>query len=169
MAGVGARAGGPQAQGTPRRTPQVSRGTPAQKPSLVRGAITHLLHHPALALDLQPPYRFAALRQPGIELLSELVLLVRERPEISTGALLEHFEGREEAAALQKLAMLELPGEAADLRDEFLDAITQLDIQVLQQRVEELQHRQRNGELDDAEKQEMRELMPLVFGKLRKP
>ena len=135
----------------------------------MRGAITHLLHRPALALDLQPPYRFAALRQPGIELLSELVLLVRERPEISTGALLEHFEGREEAGALQKLAMLERPGEAADLRDEFLDAITQLDVQVLQQRVEELQQQQRNGELDDAEKQEMRELMPLVFGKLRKP
>jgi len=168
LTGVGARAGGPQAQGA-RRTPQVSRGTPAQKPSLVRGAITHLLHRPALALDLQPPYRFAALRQPGIELLSELVLLVRERPEISTGALLEHFEGREEAGALQKLAMLERPGEAADLRDEFLDAITQLDVQVLQQRVEELQQQQRNGELDDAEKQEMRELMPLVFGKLRKP
>lgn len=169
LTGVGARAGGSQAQGTKQRTPQVSRGTPAQKPSLVRGAITHLLHRPALALDLQPPYRFAALRQPGIELLSELVLLVRERPEITTGALLEHFEGREEAGALQKLATLELPGEAADLRDEFLDAITQLDILVLQQRVEELQQRQRNGELDDAEKQEMRELMPLVFGKLRKP
>ena len=45
----------------------------------------------------QPPYRFAALRQPGIELLSELVLLVRERPEITTGALLEHFDDRDEA------------------------------------------------------------------------
>ena len=43
--------GGAQAQGTSKRTPQVSRGTPAQKPSLVRGAITHLLHRPALALD----------------------------------------------------------------------------------------------------------------------
>ena len=125
----------------------------------MRGAITHLLHRPALALDLQPPYRFAALRQPGIDLLSALVLLVRERPEISTGALLEHFEGREEAGALQKLATLELPGEAANLRDEFLDAIAQLDRLVLQQRLEELQLQQRDGGLDADGKQEMRELL----------
>ena len=167
LTGIGARASSPQSPS--RRAPQASRGSPAQKPSLVRGAITHLLHRPALALDLQQPYRFAALQQPGIDLLSELVLLVRERPEISTGALLEHFEGREEVIALQKLATLELPGEEADLRDEFLDAITQLETQVLQQRVEELQQQQRDGGLDDAGKQELRELMPLVFGKMRRP
>ena len=84
---------------------------------------------------------------------------MRERPEISTGALLEHFEGREEVGALQKLATLELPGEAANLRDEFLDAIAQLDRLVLQQRLEELQLQQRDGGLDADGKQEMRELL----------
>ena len=88
---------------------RANRGGPAQKPSLVRAAITHLLHRPAFALELQPPYRFATLRQPGIELLSELVLLVRERPDITTGALLEHFEGRDELAALQG-PLLRSPG-----------------------------------------------------------
>ena len=126
-------------------------------PSLVRTAITHILHRPGLATELQPPFRFARLRQPGIELLSELVLLVRERPEISTGALLEHFEGREELAALQKLALLELPGEDADLRAEFSDAVTQLEKQVLQQRIEELQPR--FAELDADEKRELLELL----------
>ena len=159
LTGIGARASSPQTHVPTKRATTSSRGNPAQKPSLVRGAITHLLHRPALALDLQPPYRFAALRQPGIELLSELVLLVRERPEISTGALLEHFEGREEVGALQKLATLELPGEAANLRDEFLDAIAQLDRLVLQQRLEELQLQQRDGGLDADGKQEMRELL----------
>ena len=128
----------------------------------MRTAITHVLHRPALAAELQPPLRFAALRQPGIELLSELVLLVRERPDITTGALLEHFEGREEQAALHKLALLELPGEDADLRTEFIDAIANLDRQVLQQRIEELQ--QRFTELDAAEK---RELVDLLQARLR--
>ena len=32
------------------------------------------------------------------------MLLVHARPEITTGALLEHFAEREEVAALQKLA-----------------------------------------------------------------
>ena len=160
LTGVGARASAQQAQAPVQRA---NRGGPAQKPSLVRAAITHLLHRPAFALELQPPYRFATLRQPGIELLSELVLLVRERPDITTGALLEHFEGRDELAALQKLAVLELPGEEPELRMEFTDAIGQLEKQVQQQRIEELQQQQRDGALGDAEKQELRALLQAML------
>ena len=160
LTGVGARNANLQTHAPTRRASQAARGAPAQKPSLVRGAITHLLHRPGFALDLQAPYRFARLAQPGIELLSELVLLVRERPEITTGALLEHFDGREELAALQKLATLDLPGEENDLRAEFLDAIAQLDKLVLQQRIEELQPR--FASLDAAEKRELLELLQAV-------
>ena len=158
LTGVGARASTPQTH-VPAQRARNAQQPGAQKPSLVRSAITHLLHRPSLASDLQPPYRFAALRQPGIELLSELVLLVRERPEISTGALLEHFGEREEAGSLQKLAALNLPGEEDALRAEFIDAITQLERQVLQQRLDELQQQQRDGGLTDADKQELRELL----------
>ena len=158
LTGVGARASTPQTHVPAQRASQAT-ASGAQKPSLVRSAITHLLHRPGFALDLQPPYRFAALRQPGIELLSELVLLVRERPEISTGALLEHFAERDEAASLQKLAALNLPGEEDALRAEFLDAMSQLDKQVLHQRLDELQRQQRDRGLTDADKQELRELL----------
>lgn len=159
LTGVGARSSAPQTHVPTQRASRTARGTPTQKPSLIRSAITHLLHRPSFALDLQTPYRFAMLRQPGVELLSELVLLIRDRPDISTGGLLEHFEGRDELAALQKLATLDLPGEEAPLRAEFLDAIIQLDRQVLQQRIDELQQQQRDGGLDAAAKQEMRELL----------
>jgi DNA primase len=160
LTGIGARSGS-----TPQPPPRMQRHAPAnpsQKPSLIRSAITHLLHRPGFALALTPPYRFAALRQPGIELLSELVLLIQERPDITTGLLLEQFEGRNEAASLHKLATLELPGEAVDLRTEFLDAIAQLNKLVLQQRIEELQ--QRFGELDGTEK---RELLALLQARLQ--
>ena len=165
LTGVGARNSGPQTHVPTKRAATSSRGTPAQKPSLVRSAITHLLHRPGFALDLQPPYRFAVLQQPGIELLSELVLLVRERPEISTGAMLAHFEGRDEQASLQKLASHELPGDDQILRQVFIENIERLDDEAVKQRLEDLQSRM--GELSDAEKAEMRELMPLVYGKLR--
>ena len=163
LTGVGARTSPPQTHVPAQRASRASRGTPAQKPSLIRTAITHLLHRPGFALELQPPYRFATLRQPGIGLLSELVLLVRERPDITTGALLEHFEGRDELAALQKLAVLELPGEEPDLRMEFTDAIAQLEKQVQQQRIEELQQLQRDGGLGEADKQELRELLQAML------
>ncbi|GAA5003116.1 DNA primase [Pseudoluteimonas lycopersici] len=155
LTGVGARASAPQVH-VPMQRP---RGGPpsAQKPSLVRSAIQHLLHRPAIALELQPPDRYADARQPGIELLRELVQLVRERPDIGTGGLLEHFAGRDESAALQKLAAQELPGEEPALRAEFLGAIEQLEKQVLQQRIDELQ--QRMSELGEAEKYELRALL----------
>ena len=160
LTGVGARASAPQTH-VPAQRARNMQQTGVQKPSLVRSAITHLLHRPALALDLQPPYRFAALRQPGIDLLSELVLLVRERPEISTGALLEHFEGREEAGALQRLASQDLPGGEDTQRSAFLDNIARLDVDAQQQRREELQARM--GSLDEGEKQELRLLMAARF------
>ena len=156
LTGVGGRASAPQAQVPVQRASQAT-AAGAQKPSLVRSAITHLLHRPGFALDLQPPFRFAVLRQPGIELLSELVLLVRERPDINTGALLEHFEGREELGALQKLAAHALPGDDAALRQVFLDTIVRLDAEALQQRREELQAR--IASLDEAEKAELRDLL----------
>ena len=162
LTGVGARASSPQTH-VPVPRPQRTGGG-SQKPSLIRTAITHLLQRPGLALELRPPYAFAALRQPGIELLSELVLLIGERPDITTGALLEQFDGREELPTLQKLAVLDLPGEDANLRAEFLHAIGQLDKQVLQQRIEELQQRQREGNLDAGE---TRELLELLQARLR--
>ncbi|HWS78805.1 MAG TPA: DNA primase [Thermomonas sp.] len=153
LTGVGARASTPQTHVPVKRAGQALRGSSAQKPSLVRSAITHLLHRPGFALDLQPPYRFAMSQQPGIDLLSELVLLIRERPDISTGALLEHFEGREELVSLQKLAVLQLPGEEENLRSQFLDNIERLQIDGMQQRRSELQTR--IATLTAEEKQEL--------------
>ncbi len=162
LTGVGMRASSPQTH-VPVQRPQRTGGG-SQKPSLIRTAITHLLQRPGLALELRPPHAFASLRQPGIELLSELVLLIGERPDITTGALLEQFDGREELPTLQKLAVLDLPGEDANLRAEFLHAIGQLDKQVLQQRIEELQQQQREGNLDAGE---TRELLELLQARLR--
>ena len=162
LTGVGGRNSPPHPH-LPTQRP-LRTGRTSQKPSLIRTAITLLLQRPGYALDLTPPYAFAGLRQPGIELLSELVLLVGERPDISTGALLEHFEGREDLPALQKLAVLDLPGEDANLRAEFLDAIAQLDRQVLQQRIEELQQQQRETGLDAGE---TRELLALLQARVR--
>ena len=147
--------------GAPAQPPARPRLPPAQtqKRSLVRSAIALLLQQPALALALEPPYTFGVLRQPGVPLLAELIALVRERPEITTGALLEHFAEREEAAALQKLATQALPGEEAKWRDEFLDAMAQLERQTLQQRVDELQAKQGDVGLDDGDKAELRALL----------
>jgi DNA primase len=141
----------------PRRAPP--RGAPPPKQSLVRAAITFLVQQPALADSMQPPYLFAELRQPGVPLLVELIAIARARPGIGTGALLEHFAGREEEAALQKLALVELPGDGSAWAEEFLDALAQLDRQTRQQRVDELNDKLKAGVLSQPESEELRELL----------
>jgi DNA primase len=163
LTGVGARASAPETH-VPAQRARNAPAVHAPKQSLVRSAIVRLLHQPALATMLQPPYRFALLRQPGVALLADMVALVRQRPEITTGALLEHFSDREEAVALQKLATQTLPGEEALWRDEFADLMAQLEKQVAQQRIDELQETLRNSgfaALSVDEKNELLELQGL--------
>ena len=143
-----------QGQGIPSTTTSRS-----PKRSLVRSAIALLLQLPALAQETPWPPWFVALRQPGVGLLVELIALLRERPQLTTGALLEHMAEREESDALQKLALQTLPGDAAIWRNEWRDVLAQLDQQTLQQRVEELKARQSEAGLSDVEKDELRELM----------
>ena len=158
LTGVGAQSAAPATAPT-RDAPRRANAGPTQKMSLVRSAIVRLLHAPAMALTIEPPYPFAGLRQPGIDLLAELLDIVHARPDITTGALLEHFAEREELAALQKLAMQDLPGEEAHWRAELLDAIAQMEKQLLQQRLDELQKKQREAGLDEADKYELRALL----------
>lgn len=143
---------------TPAR-PALRPVTPTHKRSLVRSAIAILLQQPSLANAIDDHGDFAGLRLPGVELLLELVDLVRQRPEITTGALLEHFAEREEQAALQKLAAQVLPGDAQTWAQELHDVAVQLERQLLMQRIDELQAKQRAQGLDDTDKYEMRELL----------
>ncbi|RNF82898.1 DNA primase [Montanilutibacter psychrotolerans] len=162
LTGVGARASSPETH-VPAQRARAGAAAPSGKRSLVRGAIALLLQKPSLALELLPPFRFAPLRQPGIPLLLELLQLVDARPDISTGSLIAHFEGRDEHAALQKLAAQTLPGDEASWLTEFLDAIAQLEKQVRLQRIDELQMRKRERDLSPDEKNELRSLLTARF------
>lgn len=162
ITGIGAQS---QAPARPAPPPRRIAPSGANKPSLVRSIVVRLLHKPALALALEPPYGFAGLRQPGVELLLELLEIVRARPDISTGALLEHFAERSELDALQKLAMQVIPGDEESWRVELLDAVHQLEKQTLQQRIEELQVKSRELGLDEADKYELRALLQARIGR----
>jgi DNA primase len=152
----------PAAPPPPAARRPAARGAPPPKRSLVRSAITLLVQQPSLALEIEPPTLFSTLNQPGILLLTELIAVVRARPGISTGALLEHFQDREEDFhALGKLAIEEVLV-AQNWRDEFLGALKKLDIETLKQRRDEL-----NGKLGGGfaaltldERSELKEIEP---------
>lgn len=147
-----------------RAAPMVRRSrnaVPVAKRSLVRSVIALLMQQPSLALELQPPYPFAALKLPGIDLLCELLMRVDERPEINTGMLLESFEGTEHFEPLSKLAATIIPSEEEILLQEFNDAITQLEIRMREQRLGELQEKQRRNEMTALDIDELMRLLKL--------
>ena len=160
LTGVGAR----EAAAPPRVASSRGRnthGVSAPRRSLVRTVIMLLLHQPALAMEMEPPFPFATLNQPGVDLLLDVLGVIFDRPDITTGALVDHFEGREEHAALQKLAAATVPGDDAAPRTILLDTIAQLDRQSRHQRLTELQSRLTS--LSDEEKTELRGLLSTRF------
>ncbi|MEO5625604.1 MAG: DNA primase [Dokdonella sp.] len=142
----------------PESTLARARSAPPQQRSLVRAAITLLVQRPSLAVAIEPPWTFAELRQPGVPLLIELIGLCRARPDITTGALLEHFAVREEAKALQKLAVMDFPGGEDESRAEFLGAVRQLDRQSASQRRADLEAKGLAA-LNEEERNELRQLL----------
>ena len=165
ITGVGARDAAPQTHVPTQRAHAQAAASATPRRSLVRSAITLLLQQPSLGLEAAIPYVFAGLRQPGVELLTELLDVVQMRPDISTGGLLELFAEREEAASLQKLAGISLPGDAASWQAEFDDVLAQLEKQTLQQRIDELTLRMRevgSVGMSAGEKDELRELQARI-------
>lgn len=159
LTGVGAAAGGSAGfVPPPPRTPARPTSQAPQKRSLVRGAVAVLLQQPALAASLEG-HHIAGLRLPGVDLLLEMLDIVDARPDISTGALIAHFEGRQEHQWLNTLATQTLPGDTDSWRQELHDAVTQLEKQLLLQRLDELQAKARAQGLDDTDKYELRELL----------
>ncbi|HJU26903.1 MAG TPA: DNA primase, partial [Rhodanobacteraceae bacterium] len=155
--GLGAGTAAPPARRASAQPKASANNTPRR--TLVRSAIAMLLAEPSLAAEAQTPYAFAALDKPGVPLLIELLEVARARQGINTAALLEHFAQREESSALQKLAMIEFPGEPDALRAEFADALRKLADQTVQQRLDALIRKQSESALDGLEKDELRELL----------
>ena len=140
LTGVGARASSPETHVPAQRAR--SAGGSAPKRSVVRGAVTLLLQQPSLALQLKTPLRFAGLRQPGINLITQMITLIQSRPSISTGMVLEELlDHPDGGASLEKLAAAPLLSDTSQSMPEFLGMISQLELMWLEQR---------RGELDDA-------------------
>ena len=164
LTGVGQRAAAaPPAQATP--SMRGRSGAPAPKRSLVRMAITLLIQKPSLAAEVEPPYLFAELQQPGIGLLADLIQLAKSRPDITTGGILEHFADDESGAALQKLAVAEILTDPKVWANEFVGAMKSLDLETLLQRETALNQKHKDGglaSLSDREKDELRGLQPAI-------
>ncbi|MDH3561132.1 MAG: DNA primase [Gammaproteobacteria bacterium] len=138
--------------------------TPARAParaekSPVREAIALLLYQPALAEAVEDiPFR-SRESVPGLALLTELLELLQRQPGLNTGAILEHWRGRDEARHLEKLAHWNPLAEDLDLAAELNGLLGQISRQVTERRISQLLENEQQKTLDDKEKQELKELL----------
>ncbi len=85
---------------TPRPATHRTRST------LVRKAITLLLHYPAAGANLPPVAGLEELHQPGADLLRRLLDMIRDNPRIRSATLLERFRDDPEGRHLGRLAAI---------------------------------------------------------------
>ena len=92
--------------------------------SPVRRAVRILLHEPSLAAEVHDVETMRAADVPGADLLSGLIETLHANPDLTTGAILEHYRGHEWARWLDALAHDE-PGLSGpdELREEFADCL----------------------------------------------
>jgi DNA primase len=129
-----------------------------QSPSLVRKVITWLLHYPSLGGGGIATVHLRSLELPGVPLLLELIETLEDSPNLTTGALLERFRDHESGRHLAKLAAEEIATLDEGLAREFKDSLEKLQQLAEDQRFAELAHKERQGQLSDAEKREFARL-----------
>jgi len=126
-------------------------------PSTMRQAIRLLLHRPALVAHIADWSVLQGLEQPGLSLLQGLVELLQQNPQLSCGAIVEHWRAQgksEDAGHLARLAGHPLMVPESGLEAEFIAVVKKLVALKDEQRWEYLQTRIQLGVASDAEKSE---------------
>ena len=144
-------------QARPGRPPQ----TPANRPSAVRIAITLLLNNPQLAQKAEQPAHYQTLKEPGINILVELLELLHTNPHLHCGGILEHWRDRPDQRHLARLAQQPIETPEEGIEAEFLGALTLLERQLLEQEFQELNRKERETGLSREEKHRLLELLKL--------
>jgi DNA primase len=147
----------PHERHPPTNTPPPTQAGRGKSP--VREAIALLLYQPSLAEAVDELPFQAQDGLPGVALLSELVELLHRQPGLNTGAILEHWRGREEARHLNKLAHWTPLAEDLDLAAELHGLLGQITRLEAERRISQLLGYEHERPLNNVEKQELKSLL----------
>lgn len=151
----------PAAPGSGVHRPAAGRSSPGgQRPSLVRTAIALLLQNPGLSQLVTDIHDFRALEErPGIGLFLDLLTLLKEREDLKTGSIIEHYRDSEHQPALAKLAAWEHPEHSGDVTAEFRGVLEQLRREARHTLTERLMNKEQLSGLSLEEKAELKRLL----------
>ena len=128
------------------------------RPSVVRRAITLVLHHPEAAAGIDAR-RLSGVDRPGTDLLRALIETAQAEPNIRTAGLLERWRNHEQGRHLGKLAAVEMPPpEEFDPAAELSDCLAQMAAAGARERVQFLIEKERLSSLSEDERRELKSL-----------
>jgi len=104
-------------------------GKPVQQRTPMRMALAHLVQNPSLALHVQNLEAFEGCELAGFEIYRELVDFCARSPNMTTAQLLELWRDHPAQSHLNTLAAWSLPGDESRQTQEFVDAVTGLELQ----------------------------------------
>lgn len=128
--------------------------------SPMRKALAILVQHPQLAAVVPPHTWLEQSPQRGARLLKDLLDFLTLRPDVTTGAILEHWRGTDEEAHLAKLVTWPLTLSVTHMESELLGTIHILQTEANARRVDDLLSRR----LEDLSAEERRELVQGLLG-----
>jgi len=130
--------------------------TTQRGPSLVRKAITALLHRPDLAATAVNCQWLRDIDQAGAFLLLDLLELLHQHPHLSTGGILEHWRDTENGQLLSKLAAQPILIDSDALATEWDETLNRLHSVAGEAQLERLEERDRLGIANADEKTELK-------------
>ncbi len=135
-----------------RLTDALTRSTP------VRLAISALLHEPSLAAEVSSLDLLQKSLIPGVPLLTRVITIWKEEPDLGHAALIERFRGQQEADQLQKLLTWNSP-RLQNPKQAFEDAMNWICRKTQSTRIQGLIEKEKEDGLSEQEKQELRDLL----------
>ncbi len=150
----------------PAQRPRPRRHGPP-RPSVMRQAITLLVHFPQLGAAAPVPPDLGQVRLKGSVLLMELLELTRQHRELTPAAVVERFRDRPEGPHLAELLAGQMLVSEAAAAQELADSLQRIVVLGREERMAELLTRAGAGGLTPAEKEEFRQLQRDVAGRIR--
>lgn len=130
-----------------------------QKRSPMRMAIALLVQFPHLAQSLQKVNEVLELQLPGSQWLKDLLILLNDSPDLTTGGILEHWRDHPDQKQLAQLAIMDIPIPQSGLEQEFLGTLDRLSQIDFDKQIEQLLDKANIESLTEAEKQKLQALI----------
>ena len=128
------------------------------RPSLIKQAISILLHYPNILKDIVVEDRLNHIDEKGIDILKKIINLTQDKDSTKLATILEHFQDKKIQQHLQNLSLETLIIRESEIKNEFKDILSRLYILSNKTEMKSLMKKASQNNLTELEKNRFIEL-----------